>query len=261
MTWRAMTIPPPSTAPRPRAIVYPLLGSLLALGAPGGLIVLRAVLARDVSFREILLDVGRDATTYIYLTVSTGLVFITLGVILGRIADKLITVADTDPLTELANRRHFHDRVGVELKRAERYGSPLALLLVDVDRLKHINDKHGHEAGDAALCRVASALSASCRATDLVGRWGGDEFTVLTPGIGADEALGLAARIRDALQRAPRSAGSNPTTVSIGIADLARAGNATPEGLYAAADSALYDAKMAGRDRATVYAGTPRDAI
>lgn len=261
MKWHAMTIPPPSAAPRPRSVVYPLLGSLLALGAPGGLIVLRAVLARDISVHEIMLDIGRDVTTYVYLTLSTGLVFITLGVILGRIADKLIAVADTDPLTELSNRRHFHDRVGIELKRAERYGWPLALLLVDVDRLKHINDKQGHEAGDAALCRVAHALSASCRVTDLVARWGGDEFTVLTPGTGANEALGLAARIRETLRQAPGGGGSNSTTVSIGIADVTNAENTTPEGLYAAADSALYDAKMAGRDRAVVYAGTPHDAI
>jgi diguanylate cyclase (GGDEF)-like protein len=246
--------PPPSSWPR--SVVYPALGALLALGAPGGLCVLRRLLAGDVSIQGVLLDVTRDATTYVYLTVSTSLVFVTLGVLLGRSVDRLMASATTDPLTELANRRHFDERVVLEVKRAQRYGSSLSLLLIDVDRLKQINDQHGHEAGDAALRRVAAALSASCRATDLVARWGGDEFTVLAPGTDADEALRLAGRIREALRRGHGAFESSPTTVSVGVAHVARAGTDTPEGLCAAADSALYEAKTGGRDRAVVYAGT-----
>ena len=237
----------------PRANLYPVVGTLLALGAPGGLVVLRRLLARDPTLHGALADVTSDATTYAYLTVSTAVAFVSIGMLLGRAADRLRAFATTDPLTGLSNRRHFHERVVTELERARRYGSPLSLLLVDVDRLKQINDQGGHGAGDAALRRVAAALSASCRGTDLVGRWGGDEFTVLTPGITAGEAVALGARIRKVLREADEPAFPTRTTVSVGITDLARLKDATPEALYAMADAALYEAKQAGRDRTVVH--------
>lgn len=234
----------------PKSLLYPTVGALLALGAPAGLILVRRLVAGDFSLGGVVADVTHDPVGYAYLTTSTTIAFATFGLVLGRNADKLEASATTDSLTGLANRRYFHERVLAELKRARRYGSHVSLLLIDVDRLKRINDELGHDAGDTALRQVAEALSSSCRATDLPARWGGDEFTVLAPATTAQEALALATRIREALLRAQ---GSNTTTVSIGITDVAQLGDSAPEAFFANADSALYAAKAAGRDRAVLY--------
>jgi diguanylate cyclase (GGDEF)-like protein len=127
----------------------------------------------------------------------------------------------------------------------------LALLMIDLDRLKTINDRSGHSAGDKALRRVASALRRTCRATDVAARYGGDEFIVLAPGATAAQAMELAERIRVA---ARRSDPVSPISVSIGITDLTRAPDHTAEALRDSADRALYEAKSAGRDRATLAA-------
>jgi len=238
--------------------VYPLLGGLLALGAPGGLLVLRRVLAGDLTLTGLVADIRGDPVTYAYLVVSTTIVFVVLGSLLGRSADVMRAVSTTDPLTGLPNRRHFHAQLVVELKRVERYGSPLSLLLVDVDHLKQINDAGGHEAGDAALRDVARALSACCRATDVAARWGGDEFVLLAPGVTAEDAVKLAARIRGALKTVASSSGrQRATAVSIGVTDVALAGGADAQKLYAAADAALYLAKAHGRDRAELSSEPP----
>jgi len=229
-------------------LTYPLLGGLLSLGAPLGLSVTRFIARHDQSIRSILEDLGDDRATYLYLTISTVLVFVLLGSILGSQTDRLEERSTTDPLTRLANRRHFDAELALELRRATRYGTPLSLLLVDVDHLKRINDERGHEAGDAALQAVARALLASLRATDLAGRWGGDEFVVLAPGIDAAGASALADRIRGVLRGTARVS----PTVSIGIADTAGAPSVTAGALAAAADAALYEAKHAGRDRASI---------
>jgi diguanylate cyclase (GGDEF)-like protein len=195
-------------------------------------------------------DLTGDWITYTYLSTSTVLVFVLLGLGLGRSADTLRASSSTDPLTGLLNRRAFHERVVAELKRATRYGSPMSLLLIDVDGLKQINDAHGHSAGDTALRAVGQVLASCCRAEDVAARWGGDEFMLLAPGIGATDALTLAERIRESLRR---PAGPTPApSVSVGVTDLDRAGKAEPGVLYDSADAALYDAKTQGRDRAVV---------
>src|SRR6185503_6605263 len=134
--------------------------------------------------------------------------------------------------------------VGEELLRADRYGTPLALLIVDVDHLKQVNDRAGHTAGDRALAAVADAMRRSCRATDLPARVGGDELAVLASSTTAAEAVTLAERIRASL---PPS-----LSVSIGVADLDGAAAETVEALYIAADQALYRAKTAGRDQVAI---------
>ena len=124
-----------------------------------------------------------------------------LGWIVGRKEDLLGRLSTTDPLTGLANRRRLRGAFADELNRAARYDTPLALLLVDLDRLKDINDRHGHGDGDRALQLVAEALRRTCRATDLAARYGGDEFVVLAVNTPATEARVLALRIRDSVRR------------------------------------------------------------
>lgn len=238
------------TRPWPKVVSYALYGILLALGAPGGLLLLKFILAgAPVSPTWLSQEVAAERLVYGYLLCSTTVVFVGLGVLLGKKEDRLQRESVTDPLTGLHNRRYFHERLCQEIARAERYETPLSLALIDVDRLKQINDTKGHDAGDVALCTVALALRQSCRKTDLVARFGGDEFALLAPATSAVDTAELATRVHAALREQGRARPRLPTlTVSIGIADL---DTSEPEAvtLYRAADGALYQAKAAGRNR------------
>lgn len=250
----------PERLPVSKSLLYPAAGALLAMGAPVGLLLLRLLAPGHparLTVQAALGEIARDAQTYVYLTVSTTLVFVVLGVLLGRQTDRLEESSLTDPLTGLPNRRHFEARLAAELKRAKRQDAPLCLLLIDVDHLKRINDIGGHKLGDIALRAVADAIAVSRRGTDVAARWGGDEFMLLAPGTDAAGGLSMAARIREALSRAQRGPGASTPTVSIGVADAAPLESVTLEGLCAAADTALYEAKSAGRDRARVSTRAP----
>ena len=149
----------------------------------------------------------------------------------------------TDPLTGLFNRYHFDATMTREIARCRRYGAALSLLLVDVDRLKLLNDRRGHQAGDQALTRVASAIQKSLRGTDIGARIGGDEFTVILPDTDAVAALIVASRIRRNLaETAPQT-----VTVSGGLVELPRHGMLTSAAeMMLVADLALYAAKNSG---------------
>lgn len=156
--------------------------------------------------------------------------------------------AATDPLTGLFNRRIFEMRVAEQLHRAVRDQSPVALLMLDVDDFKRVNDTLGHPAGDALLKDIARQLRQAVRASDVTTRYGGDEFAVLMPGAGESSACRTAERIRRAIAaQEPPAPGKPPVTVSIGVA-------ASQYGMSAAAliqraDEALYAAKREGKNR------------
>jgi len=255
-TWRR-TMASTWRLPRwPRRFAYPVAGLLLSIGMVAGLLVLEASTARRIPTVSWIFAELRDRPLpYAYLLVATLVMMTILGWIVGRKEDLLGRLSTTDPLTGLANRRRLRSAFADELNRAARYDTSLSLLLVDLDRLKDINDRHGHADGDRALQLVAEALRRSCRATDLAARYGGDEFIVLAVNTPATEARVLALRIRDSVRRLSLRAGrwskaSEPTnhTVSIGAADLRAAALPTFDALHAAADRALYAAKAAGRD-------------
>jgi len=161
----------------------------------------------------------------------------------------LTEVAISDPLTGLHNRRAFQARLAEEIARAHRSGSPLALLMVDLDRFKALNDRYGHPAGDAALRSVAAVLKHELRAVDLPARLGGEEFGVLLPDSHSQAALMAAERLRAAIAACPivYQAATLTVTASIGAAWYPSHAD-TGEGLLRAADRALYQAKRAGRD-------------
>lgn len=240
----------PERAPRSR--VYPLLGAVFALGAPLGYLVIRALLEQRWPAPGWSLDeLFANRVIYAYQGFGTLVVFVALGWLLGKKEDELRLRSTTDVLTGLPNRREFLRRLELELGRARRYGSTLAVLLLDVDGLKTINDRWGHLRGDAALRAVAEALAHSCRQPDLPARYGGDEFVVLAPSTNASDAAGLAERLRARLRdTAPGSGPWLAPRVSVGIADSSLITDA--QALLAAADAALYAAKAAGRDRAVV---------
>ncbi len=162
-----------------------------------------------------------------------------------------------DGLTGLGNRRHFDDMLGTEYRRAMRVGTPLTLIMIDVDRFKAFNDLYGHPAGDACLQAVARALAGSLRRpADLAARYGGEEFAVLLPSTDEAGALISAARIQDAVRAAgvPHSGSDGGIlSLSLGVAVLMPgSGGDGPAALVEAADNALYAAKRAGRNRVQV---------
>jgi diguanylate cyclase (GGDEF)-like protein len=158
--------------------------------------------------------------------------------------------AITDELTQLANRRRFTETLAVEVRRAERFGDPLALVLADLDDFKLINDQYGHQAGDEVLRLFADVVRENVRDFDLPVRYGGEEFAVLLPETGLDGAEQLARRLQNALLRLrlPGIGGDEPpVTASFGVAAFPAARSA--EELLSAADGALYRAKAAGKNR------------
>jgi diguanylate cyclase (GGDEF)-like protein len=174
--------------------------------------------------------------------------FAAFGYILGRQADELAELSQTDALTRLLNARGFADRLHAEIKRSRRYSEPLSLLFLDVDGLKKINDRYGHRAGSDALRQVADDIRGALRETDLSARWGGDEFTILVPRTDTDAAVHLADRIRASVAE---PSGGWPVTASIGVATLCADEDgvpATAAALMRAADDAMYEAKRRGKN-------------
>jgi diguanylate cyclase (GGDEF)-like protein len=171
---------------------------------------------------------------------------------------QLAAAARTDPKTGLLNATAWQREADAAVARAQAAGAPLALLLVDVDHFKRVNDSHGHLIGDDVLRALATELRQQVRESDVVGRFGGEEFTVLLPRTDADGACRIAERLRSSagllsVAADPRTQASISVTVSIGVAVLGQHGSDLFE-LLAAADLALYRAKDDGRNLVRLYA-------
>ena len=158
---------------------------------------------------------------------------------------ELEILAHTDALTQLDNRRFVMEKLDYELRRAKRYQHPLCLILMDIDHFKQINDKHGHDIGDKALIMVASTLREQVRITDIVGRYGGEEFLLILPESSRKEGLLVAEKLRKAVMRI-KCEPCGQITLSGGLAEYK---NETPEELIRKADASLYKAKEGGRNR------------
>jgi len=161
----------------------------------------------------------------------------------------------TDPLTHIYNRRYLERRLHEEFDRAQRYSTPFSLLLIDIDHFKRINDSYGHQVGDRVLCHLSKQLQKSLRPSDIVARFGGEEFVILAPNTDLEVARGLGERLRQFIERHdlvldPESSQTPgiKLTVSIGISD-SQNGCRTPKELLHQADQALYHAKNQGRNR------------
>ena len=190
------------------------------------------------------------------LAIST--VAYSMGRKLARQNRQLDALGRTDGLTGLANRRHGFAQARKELARYQRTGRPAVLLILDVDRLKSINDRYGHPAGDEVLCVVAETLRECCRAVDVAARYGGDEFLLVFPDTNLGGAETAARRIRRRLQtQAFHTARDLRCTVSLGAAE-ATIGTTNVDAWIEQADAALYRAKAEGRDR---FVGAAADAV
>lgn len=162
----------------------------------------------------------------------------------------------TDSLTHVWNARYLQGQLPKELDRLKRRNLPLSLLMADVDQLKAINDRYGHDVGNEVIRNVARLVQESLRTSDVVGRWGGDEFLALLPEAGKADALAVAKRVHDRLQQYQWQAKGEPVglRISMGIATFPPDGD-TAEELFRKADAAMYMAKKRGGDQITVYAG------
>ncbi|MDD3311730.1 diguanylate cyclase [Pseudodesulfovibrio sp.] len=171
---------------------------------------------------------------------------------------KIAMLAVTDELTGLANRRAFFERFEEEADRAGRYGTPLSLVMFDIDHFKAVNDTFGHPMGDTVLTEVARLLSANARTSDILARYGGEEFAMLIPAMSCEEAARAAEKLRtvievnDPVLEGPRV----KVTISAGVADAASVrseGGSLRDNLLKAADRALYRAKAEGRNRVVTH--------
>lgn len=197
--------------------------------------------AFDEAARRLLSVVGRQVATVLAAT---------------RLQEENRRLAVTDGLTGLHNRRYFERRLAEAVERAERYGERLALVYIDLDRFKAVNDSHGHPVGDLVLRRTAGALEDRCRGSDLLARIGGEEFAVLLFRVGRSKARGIADRLRRAIEALEIDAEGveEPLTITVsaGVALYPDHGPGLEE-LHRTADMALYRSKEAGRNRVTVY--------
>ncbi len=163
-----------------------------------------------------------------------------------------------DGLTQIHNRHYWQQRLQEEIKRVERHGGDLSLILFDLDHFKIVNDEHGHLAGDEVLRITAARVRSVLRGSDIFGRYGGEEFAVILPHTNVDAAVIVAERIRQEIRGEPMTYEGKaiPVTASLGIAKWTMNMH-TPENLIAAADAALYLCKTHGRDQCRLAYASP----
>lgn len=174
---------------------------------------------------------------------------------LSQLNDQLMRIARTDALTQLDNRRYLEERLQESFEYARRVGEPLALVMCDLDQFKSVNDTYGHPVGDAVLRQLAQILRAQARGIDRIGRYGGEEFMLLLPGTTAEEAAGMAERVRNAVQSHTFSMDgvTLQRTLSCGVAAWPHPQLRDAAELVRAADDALYVAKETGRNRVVTF--------
>lgn len=181
-----------------------------------------------------------------------------------RLSDEraaILEVAATDSLTGLANRATFDARLGEELARAEAMRQPLGLVMLDLDHFKAVNDTHGHQAGDAVLAHVGRLLKERLRASDILVRYGGEEFLLVLPDSGPESSAAIAETLRRTFEATTVRTGKQDLQIraSFGVACVGPGQNVTVDEIIARADEALYAAKGLGRNRVTTWAELTTD--
>jgi diguanylate cyclase (GGDEF)-like protein len=169
---------------------------------------------------------------------------------LYQLKEKFEQLANTDVLTSIYNRRYFFDNANREFNRAKRHQQALAVISLDIDHFKAVNDQYGHPIGDQVLIKIAQLITPTIRAEDIFARIGGEEFSILLPGISLSQSLQAAERLRDLLDKNPILINKNimlSITISLGVSVL-KANDSCFQDLYARSDTALYQAKSRGRN-------------
>jgi diguanylate cyclase (GGDEF)-like protein len=229
--------------------VWPVLWTTFFFGPRGGVAIVCFVGVAHAVTLLVLPEASSYPGRWLDVMASVSVLVVVTTILVRRnrlLLAELANEGRTDPLTELLNRRGFDERAEIELTRARRDGSSVAVIMFDIDYFKRINDEWGHDTGDAVLARTAAILAGQARDIDVVARLGGEEFAVLMPSCDAEGAAVLADRARDAIARA-QSPRLPAVRMSAGLA--AAEAPETVQALLQAADVALYRAKRAGRDR------------
>jgi diguanylate cyclase (GGDEF)-like protein len=228
-------------------IVALLIMAIYAVRAVGNL------LGVDISFTQGSLAQAVLTLALIFLSMAFNFGFLLMA--MDRLRNEVADLALLDDLTGVGNRRHLLQRLSEECARSERNGEPFALLVIDLDGFKMINDTHGHAAGDACLQHFTLMAQTRLRPGDMLARTGGDEFCIVLPSATLREGAMIARRVLEVCRDdAAANAGSDiPIAVSIGVAQWNRQMGTFPDRLIAAADHALYAAKKEGKNRYAVH--------
>src|ERR1700754_794015 len=199
------------------------------------------------------------ALTFLSMALNFGFLLMAIDRLRNEVAD----LALLDDLTGVGNRRHLLQRLTEECARSERSNEAFALLVIDLDGFKGINDTHGHAAGDACLQHFTLMAQTRLRPGDMLARTGGDEFCVVLPSAALREAAAIARRVLEVCRQDAAACTTKdiPIAISIGVAQWDRGIGSFPDRLIAAADHALYDAKKRGRNCHAVYDPAPADAV
>lgn len=253
----------PDTAEAPKTLHRALQGLVLALGAPLGWLLIRVFTGHGL-----LAELTNHTLLYLYLLIGTSLAFTSYGYFLGRKERKLIAKnrrlearTMTDRLTGLRNSRYFWQRIREVCAEAQRENTSIALLLIDLDHFKRINDQWGHRMGDDVLATVGSRIAEQVREADTAARVGGEEFAILLPRTESNEARRVGERIREAFANTEFTTSDGTSfrlTLSVGVATQTGE-DIDGEKLFRTADNALYRAKEEGRNRVCFSDKPPAD--
>ena len=215
------------------------------------------VIGVDFNFTRSSLPQGVVTLTLIFLSMSFNFGFLLMAI--DRLRNEVADLALLDDLTGVGNRRQLVQRLAEECARSGRSGEPFALLVIDLDGFKLVNDTHGHAAGDACLQHFTLMAQTRLRPGDLLARTGGDEFCIVLPSSTLREGIMIARRVLDVCRQDAEGCTGNdiPIAVSIGVAQWHREIGAFPDRLIAAADHALYEAKKEGKNRYAAYDPAP----
>lgn len=194
-------------------------------------------------------SVSQIALIMLFLSLAITINFVLGYIVVIRLVRKLQHLSQHDGLTGLLNRRAMEYMLDREAQRLQRFGQPYAVMLVDIDHFKRVNDTYGHNVGDEVLCAFARALHTIMRESDVVGRWGGEEFLVLLPDTSPGQALAALDRLRKHLVNLQVAAGEPALRATLSGGVAAHDAHATLDRTIERADQALYAAKTAGRDR------------
>jgi diguanylate cyclase (GGDEF)-like protein len=238
-------------------------GARLAGGVISLIIVLYAVrvfgkvIGVDFTFTHSSLPQGVVTLALIFLSMSFNFGFLLMAI--DRLRNEVADLALLDDLTGVGNRRQLMQRLAEECARSGRSGEAFALLVIDLDGFKQVNDTHGHAAGDACLQHFTLMAQTQLRPGDLLARTGGDEFCIVLPSSTLREGIMIARRVLEVCRQDAEGCSGNdiPIAVSIGIAQWNREIGAFPDRLIAAADHALYEAKKEGKNRYAAYNPAP----
>lgn len=241
-------------------VIRSIYGLALSLTIPLGWVLLQLIVGRNPFSAT-----NFDALLYTYTGLGVSVLFATIGFYVGLREQKITNLALSDGLTGLYNKRYFQNRLDQEFERFQRYGTPMSLVQIDLDHFKAINDKWGHQAGDATLKAVAKAVNDNLRTGEIAARVGGEEICIIVSNSNARAAFQLAERLRRAFKNLDVTWNHEHIQISasFGIAQ-AEVDTLTKWQLYERADQALYQAKKNGRDLSFIFserASKPADHL